>query len=202
MKKDLKKLEKLARFLAEIFMLKRNKREGWRLINVEPDSLADHLTIAAQIAYVLGEMEGLSGEKCAAIVLFHDNGEVRTIDQHKVSARYFDARQAELKAAKDQLQNLPTNIGKKIYQLIEQHEKRNTPEGIVARDADWLEVALQAKILVEHGYKFAQNWIDNVVKALETDSAQKILQEISTIDDFTNSWWQGLKKMTYKKLYK
>lgn len=164
--------------------------------------MADHLTIAAQIAFILGEMEGLAGEKCAAMVLFHDNGETRILDQHKVAARYININKAEKKALLDQLNFLPKEISKKISKLTDEFEKRNTPEGIVAKDADWLEVALQAKILTEQGYKFAQNWIDNVAKALETKSAKKILAKILKEKDFTNCWWQGLKKMTYKKLYK
>ena len=191
----------LIKFLSEIFILKRIKREGWRLINAQPDSVADHLTIAAQIAYILGEMEGLAGEKCASIVLFHDNGETRILDQHKVAARYLDSQKAERNALIDQLNLLPAEISQKIKKLTEEFEKRNTPEGAVAKDADWLEVALQAKILTEQGFKFAQNWISNVKKALETKSAKIILAEILKEKDFTNCWWQGLKKMTYKKLY-
>lgn len=59
---------------------------------------------------------------------------------------------------------------------------------------------MQAKILVEQGFVGAEDWINNVEKALETESAKKILAEIRGMKDFTNCWWQGLKKMTYKKL--
>lgn len=78
--------------------------------------------------------------------------------------------------------------------------ERNTKEGIIAKDADWLEQAIQAKVYMETGYKGAEDIINNVGAALETDSAKEILAEIRKNPDFLNSWWQGLKKMTYQKL--
>ena len=92
-------------------MLKRNRHEGFRLAGVEhPDSLADHITIAAQLAYIIGELEGLDGKTCATMVIFHDNGEVRTTDQHKVAARYIDKDEAEHQALIDQMDFLPPAI--------------------------------------------------------------------------------------------
>ena len=82
----------------------------------------------------------------------------------------------------------------------EKCENRNTKEGIVAKDADWLELAFQAKQYIDQGHLAAQNWIDNVEKALETDSAKELLKEMQKTN-FTD-WLIGLKKMTYKKLEK
>jgi len=202
---DIKKinLDDLAKFISEIYMLKRNKREGFRLSGVDnPDSLTDHVAIAAQLAYIIGELEGLEGNKCAAIVLFHDNGEARITDQHKVAARYIDNKEAEQQAIAEQLNLLPESIKNKIANLNKEFESRSTPEGIVAKDADWLESALQAKIYSEQGYQNLENWIDNVSKALETQTAKIILEEIKKTGNFTTKWWQGLKKMTYEKIYK
>lgn len=183
-------------------MLTRNKREGFRLSGVKiPRSIADHITVAAQLAYIIGELEGLNGEKCATMVLFHDNGETRIIDHHKVAARYMTTDQAEFKAFTEQMTQLPDEISKKIIKLQKEYETRSTPEGVVAKDADWLEAAIQAKIYNEQGYDTG-NWINNVSKALETKSAKLILNEIKKTDKFTTNWWQGLKKMTYKKLSK
>lgn len=191
----------IIKFLSEIYMLKRNKHEGFRLSGIDrPDSLADHITCAAQMAYIIGEMEGLDGSKCACMVLFHDNGEARIGDQHKVAARYIDAHEGEKKAFTEHMDFLPDAIKKKIISLYEEYETRSTPEGIVAKDADWVEVAIQAKIFSEQGYQNLESWIENVSAAVETKSAKDIMAEIKNMKNFTTCWWEGLKNLTYKKL--
>lgn len=195
------KLEKITKFLSEIQMLKRIEHEGFRLSGVlSIDSVAEHTALAAQIAYILGKLEGADAEKCAVMVLFHDNEETRIGDHHKIASRYLDTKQAEVTAEKEHYGNLPKIVGDELFEMQEELRERNTKEGIIAKDADWLEQAIQAKIYVETGYKGAEDIIDNVEKALETDSAKEILSEIKNNPDFLNFWYQGLKKMTHKKL--
>ena len=194
--------ENIVKFFSELGMLKKQKHVGFWLAGVaDPDSVAEHSFRTAQIAYILGHLEGVNPEKCALICLIHDNADARIGDQNKVNARYYKVKEAEEKAFKEQVENLPREIVDIFYQLFIEKEKRNTKEGVIAQDADWLEVAIQAKEYLEQGYKGCQNWIDNVEKALETKSAKEILKIVKNTD-MTNSWWQGLKKMTYKKLDK
>lgn len=194
--------KKIVNFIFEINQLKRQRRSGFQLIGIKnPDTVAEHALRAAQIGYILAVMEGdANPEKVATILIIHDNGEARVGDQNKVGAKYFSNKKAEHQAFTDQLQNLGNEIGKKWQKYFLEYENRNTKEGIIAKDADWLEVAFQAKEYFDLGHIFAQNWIDNVAKALETKSAKKIIKEMEKTK-FTD-WWQGLKKMTYKKLYK
>ncbi|MFA7253465.1 MAG: HD domain-containing protein [Patescibacteria group bacterium] len=195
--------EKLTKFFSEILMLKRVKHSGVAIAGVDnPDSVAEHSLAAAQIAYILGFLEGADPEKCAVICLFHDNNETRIGDHNKVSARYLETENAERKAEMEHFSLLPDELSQKILFLLNEKYNRNTKEGIIAQDADWLEVAIQAKVYVETGHKGCESWIKNVEEALETDSAKNILKEIIANPDFTNSWWQGLKKMTYEKLKK
>jgi len=190
----------LIKYFSDQTALKNMPRTGWRLAGVKfPESLAEHTCIAVQLAYIIGELEGLDGAKCAALLIFHDNGEIRINDQHKVAARYINAKNAEKIAFFEQTKNLPDKISKKIQKMFIEKEERTTPEGIVAQDADWLECAVQAKIYTEQGYNCI-GWINNIEKALETKSAKKILKLIKEEKKFTTIWWQGLKKMTYKKL--
>lgn len=181
--------------------LKRIKREGFRLAGIEnPDSIADHAALSAQIAYLLAKFEGADAARCALMNLFHDNEEARVGDHHKVSARYIDVKGAEINAEREHFSNLPDELARELFGLQEEKRKRNTKEGIIAQDADWLEVAIQAKIYSERGYRGSEDWIKNVGQLLETESAKKILTEIKKDPDFLNCWWQGLKKMTHKKL--
>ena len=182
-------------------MLKRMKHTGVRLAGVsDPDSLAGHICITAQIAYVLGKLEGADAQKCAVMALFHDNEEARIGDHHKVSSRYLDTKQAEIDAEKELFANLPD--GTELFEMQEEVRKRDTKEGIIVQDADWLEIAIQAKIYLELGHKGCSIWIDNVRKALETKSAKDLLAEIEKDPDFLNCWYPELKKMTYTKLEK
>lgn len=192
-------LKKIANFFFETGMLKRKKRSGVLLAGAEyPESIADHTTRAALIAYVLAYLEKADPEKSALICLIHDLPEARLGDQHKIASRYLSRKKSEEKAFEEQLENLPLEISQLWQKLYQEKEKRNTLEGIVAQDADWLEVAITARELICLGYKGMRNWIDNVRIALETNSAKELLKVIEKSD--INDWWQGLKKMTYQKL--
>ncbi|TSC75644.1 MAG: HD domain protein [Parcubacteria group bacterium Gr01-1014_31] len=183
------------KFLAEIYMLKRNTREGWHVAGVLPDSLADHVAITAQLAFLLGELEGLSGERCAAIALFHDNGEARIGDHHKIAKRYLDKTDGELAALTDQLRTLPKNLAEKIGELVQQHEHADTPEGRIAKDADTLEFALQAKIHAEAGNVQAARMFARQAKYFKTKAAKDIYDRVAAMDDFANCWnWKLFEK--------
>lgn len=182
-------------------MLKRQKHTGATLAGVEsPDSLADHTSRAAIIGFMLAHYEKVDPYRTSAMLLFHDMPECRTGDQHKVAARYIDSGQAEANALQEQIEVLPADLQKQIAQLYEQAEQRTSPEGIVAKDADWLEMAVTAREYVSRGYTGLEEWINNIRKALETETAKKWLELIATADP--NEWWRGLKKMTYTKLSK
>lgn len=189
-------------FIFEINQLKRQRHSGFQLAGIkDPDSVAEHVMRAAQIGYILAVMEGdANPEKVASIIMIHDNGEARVGDQHKVAARYFDNKKVEHQAFSEQLELLGNGLAKKWQKYFYEYENRNTKEGVIAQDADWLETAFQAKEYLDLGYKGIGNWIDNAEKALETNSAKQLIKEMKN-NEFTN-WWRGLKKMTYKKLYK
>ncbi|OIO07560.1 hypothetical protein CO115_02340 [Candidatus Falkowbacteria bacterium CG_4_9_14_3_um_filter_36_9] len=190
----------IVNFIFELNQLKRIRHSGWQLAGVKnSDTVAEHMLRAAQIGYILAIMEGdANPEKVVAMLIIHDNAEARTGDQNKVSARYYSNKEAEEKAFNEQLENIGESIEKKWIAYFKEYKDRNTKEGIIAKDADWLEQAFQAKEYVDLGYQSAQNWIDNVAKALETESAKRLIKEMKGIK-FTD-WWKDLKKMTYKKL--
>jgi len=187
-------------FIFELNQLKRLRHSGWQLAGIKnPDTVAEHSLRAAQIGYILAVMEGdANPNKVVTMLVIHDNAEARIGDRNKVSARYYSNGEAEEKAFNDQLDKLGEKIKQKWKKYYDEFEARNTKEGIIAKDADWLEQAFQAKEYIDLGYSSAQNWIDNVEKAVETESAKKIIAEMKKIK-FTD-WWSGLKKMTYKKL--
>jgi len=193
-------IKNIVNFIFELNQLKLLKHSGWKFAGVKnSDSVAEHTWRAAQIGYILAVMEGdANPETVVSIILIHDNPETRIGDQNKVSARYYSNNKAEANAFTDQLKNLGQEIEQKWQSYFKEFEQRKTKEGIIAKDADWLEQAFQAKEYLDQGYQAAEDWINNVSEAIETKSAKQLIQEMKRTK-FTD-WWQGLKKMTYKKL--
>lgn len=192
------KLENIVNFIFELAQLKRIKHEGWRIAGVtELDTVGEHSLRAAQIGYILAHMEGYENpnEVCTMLV-FHDIGECRIGDIHKVAIRYIEPN--EKKAVEEQVLHLD-KAGETIFNLWEQVEEKNTQAGIIAKDADYIEQAFTSKEYIEKGYSFAQAWIDNIEKALKTESAKKILQQLKISN--SNDWWQHMKDVPTKQLY-
>lgn len=182
-------LKKTVNFFFETSVLKRTQRSGFKNIGIKnPDSVAEHVFLTAQIAYVLGKMEKVNAEKAALIALFHDNGEARIGDANKIAKIYLETDKAEKKAFFDQIKDLPAM--EEIKKFYEEWEKKETLESIVVRDADLLELAIQAKSYLNSGNKLAEIWIKTVKEKVKTQSAKKIFEKIEkgNIDD----WWKEI----------
>ena len=186
-------MKPLADFLYEVGQLKRVQRSGWWLINVKnPENVAEHSQRAAVIGYFLAKMEKVDVYKVVLMCLFNDIHEARLNDLHKVGQRYINFKEAESKAHTEQFDSLG-EWGSELKELMSEFQQRGTVEANVARDADLLENAVQAREYIKIGYGDAQNWIDNIWKVVKTESAKKLLQEIEKTD--SNDWWRNLKKI-------
>lgn len=184
-------MKDLTNFIFELGHQKRIKHEGWRLAGVEqPDSVAEHSLRAAQIAFILAHQEGQDPYKACAMLTFHDIGEIRIGDVHKVANRYIVAD--ELRAVSEQTQPL-NELGNEIYNLFEEFETKKTKLSIIAKDADLLEQAFLAKEYVERGYESAHDWIVNVGNRLKTKTAIQLHKQLQI--QKSTDWWKGLKKL-------
>ncbi len=172
-------------------MLKRIKREGWRIAGVEmPESVSEHSLRAAQIGYVLAKMAGnADAHRVCSMLVFHDIGECRIGDLHKIAQRYVKAD--EERVVREQTEKLG-EAGKEIFALWKEVEEQSTKEGIIAKDADFLEVAITAKEYMELGYPSAKDWIENVGGKLRTPSAKELFSIL--LNSSSSGWWKGLKK--------
>jgi len=184
-------MTKITKLIFEWGMLRKIKHEGWRVAGIEhPESVAEHSLKAAQIGYVLAKMEKYpKPEEVCTMLVFHDIGECRIGDIHKVARRYVNAD--EERAVKEQLEGI--EFGKDIFNLWKAVDDENTTVGIIAKDADLLEQAFTAKEYIERGYEFAGDWIKNVGKRIKTKSAKELHEKLQKVH--SNEWWQGLKKL-------
>ncbi len=184
----------LIAFFHEVGQLKRQPRSGWQLLGIErPESVADHTCRAVFIAYALAKAEGVDAERAALIAAFHELPETRIGDLHKVAQKYFSEKRAvERRVLHDQLAALPSEIAQGFHDLLDGYEGDETPEQVVARDADYLEVLLQAKEYLLQGHTGAQNWIDNTKGCLKTATAKRWAAQI---EQGGAAWYEGLKRI-------
>lgn len=183
--------DKLISFIFELGQLRRIKHEGWRLAGIDnPESVAEHSLRAAQIAYILAQLENYPHpEEVCSMVVFHDIEECRIGDVHKVANRYISYNEAL--AVDDQTKNLG-EIGLAINKLWKQTEEKNSVPGVIAKDADLLEAAFTAREYKEKGVPLMDLWMKNYMKYLNTKSAKQILDELIKTDSVW--WWKDLKK--------
>jgi putative hydrolase of HD superfamily len=194
-------IKKVVNFFFELMVLKRIQRAGLRNVGIaQPDSVAEHVMLTAQIAYLLGKIEKVNAERSALIALFHDNGETRIGDVNFITKLYLEHDKAEEKSFLDQIKGLPGE--EEIKALYNEWREQKTKEAIVARDADILELVLQAKSHLDQGNKLLNLWIDYWENELKTSSAKEILKMIrrTSIDE----WWKEIPKVKeeIKKLKK
>lgn len=187
-------MENIAKFIYELGQLKRVKRSGnWIMGVKDPETVAEHAYRATIIGRILSELEGADINKVTTMMLLHDIPETRINDIHKVGARYIDFKSAEKAAMKDQLKRLPPKLAKEMEELFIELEERKTKESIVAKEADYLECAFQAKEYYEQGYKDGINWINNVERVLTTKSAKALMKQLKKTS--YNDWWKDLKNV-------
>jgi putative hydrolase of HD superfamily len=185
-------MKAVADFIFELGQLKREKRSGWWRANIkDPESVAEHSHRAAIVAYVLAKLENADAEKAATMCVLHDLPETRVGDASKIAQRYFSIDEA--KVVKEQVASLPKDIADSITMLMDDYHNQKSKESIIARDADLLEAAFQAKEYIEQGYASCQDWINNVKKLLTTKSAKELLSQMEKSN--STEWWQGLKNI-------
>lgn len=183
-------MKSLIILLFEMQHMKMVKHEGWKVAWVkDPDSIAEHSLCAAQIWYILAKLEWADPFKVTTILVWHDWPETRIWDLHRVWKYYIkNKKEIEKQIIWDQLQWI--DFAKDIQDLFEEYEEWTSLEWIIAKDADYLEQAFQAKIYTECGYKHTQRWIDNIRPVLKTSSAKEILEKLIEENFFEwSKWW-------------
>ncbi len=141
-------------------------------------NLASHSYRAAIIGALLAEAEGSDIGRVVVMLLFHENGEVRTGDPDMVAAKYgMKENDCERRAFKDQIRGLPEKFKNTIYSLFKEKSKHITVEAKVAADADILEHIFTAKEKYDSGEKGAKIWLEDRYD-FYTDSGREMFEEL------------------------
>jgi putative hydrolase of HD superfamily len=177
-------LDRIVEFLFEVGMLKRTPRSGWQFLGAGSESVAEHVFRAAMIAFVLARMEdSIDPDHVLRLALVHDLPEARTGDLNYVNQKYVTADEA--RAGDDMSADLP--FADELRNLLAEYRDEQTPESIVAHDADQLEMLLELKEHLDNGIPGADDWTPFVLRRLRTENAQRLAQRI--LDGDSASWW-------------
>lgn len=148
--------ERMLALLLEALTLKWMSRTGWEMRGVrDAESVADHsfgvvfVSLALVDALVAGGERGseppmLNLEKVLVMAALHDLAEVRLTDLPATAVCLLPGevkRQAEMKAVLDLLAPLPRSAAWQA--LWQEFEDESSPEGLLVRDADKLEMMVQ-----------------------------------------------------------
>jgi putative hydrolase of HD superfamily len=164
-------------FLYEIGLLKRYPRTGWLQLGVRtPESVADHSFRASVVASVIASLEGADPQRAAFLALWHDSQETRTTDLPHLAQRYVTATPNE-QVTEDQVRPLPPALASLIRGAVQEYEADETAEARCARDADKLEMLLQAREYEAQGHRDVQQWIESALSRLRTDAARLLAAE-------------------------
>ncbi|UOZ03379.1 HD family hydrolase [Amycolatopsis sp. WQ 127309] len=166
----------LAAFGYELGLLKRIRRTGWWHAGVrDPESVAEHSLRTAQIAALLAAEEGANPERAAFLALWHDTQETRTGDIPHTATKYMSKPEPRDITA-DQTAALPDTSRDLVRAAVDEFESRQTPEARCAKDADKLEMLLQAIEYQDIGVRRVAGWIDSAQKGLTTETARRVAE--------------------------
>lgn len=173
--------EAMASFGFELGLLKRIRRSGWWHAGVrDPESVAEHTMRAAQLAAIIAAEEGGDPTRAAFLALWHDSQETRIGDLPHTASTYLVKPEARQITA-DQTENLPERSRDAIRAAVDEYEGRQTLEALCAKDADKLEMLLQAVEYREAGVRRVDGWIESAQKDLKTPTARRIAEAAVTI---------------------
>ncbi len=165
-------------------LLKKIPRSGFQFLGTGNESVAEHCFVTTLIAYVMAQLQPhLDAEKLISLCLVHDLAESRTGDLNYFQKNYVTAD--EKKAVSHMTRCLP--FGNNLKALIEEFKHGNSPEALLARDADQLSLILELKNLSDLGKSHANKWLDHVFNRLTTDVGIQLAKAI--LDRQQDSWW-------------
>lgn len=166
----------LAAFGYELGVLKRIRRAGWWHAGVrDPESVAEHSMRVAQLAAIIAVEEGADPARASFLALWHDSQETRTGDLPHTVGDYLTKPEPRQITA-DQTERLPARSREMVRGAVDEYESRQTAEALCAKDADKLEMLLQAVEYRDVGVRRVDGWIDSARKGLTTQTGQRIAE--------------------------
>lgn len=189
------KLRRIAQFLFEVGTIRKLNRAHRQLLLTDDmsDNISAHSFRVVLIGFFLAKMEGVDPYKVLVMCLTHDLGESRTNDHNWLHKRY--TTEADPEVLQEQLETLPFQD---LFDMATEYLDRQTPEAIVAKDADILDQILLLREYAHQGNREAVRWLKgkrnpqpyHYTTYLKTESAKALGRAL--YDEDPSSWWQNL----------
>lgn len=177
-------MKRVVQSLFEVGILSKTPRSGYHLMGSGTQSVAEHVNRVTYIGYVLASLEeNVDILKVIKMCMFHDTAEGRVSDLNYVHQKYINPN--EEAALKDFAKDLP--FEEDILAAVQEYEERDSPEAIIAKDADNLEWILSLKEQIDTGNAKAGEWIGSAIQRLKSENAKKIAKEI--MNSSSDDWW-------------
>jgi putative hydrolases of HD superfamily len=177
-------MDSIANFLFEVGMLNKTPRSGFQFLGSGRESVAEHILRTIFVGYSLCKMDkSLDELRVLKMCLFHDLPEARTGDMNYVNKKYVEVD--EEKAVQELTAGL--FFGSDIKEIIDEFNRKETKEALIALDADQIALILQLKEYGDLGNKYADEWIEYARRRLSTKEAKELAGEIIKTD--SSNWW-------------
>ncbi len=180
------RMTRLADFLYEVGMLRKTPRTGYQFLGSGGENVAEHSFRTAVIGYVLAELAGADPMRTMSLCLFHDLHEARTGDFNYVNKLYnsCDGKRALADALAG------TGLEERILGKWDELESSETPEALLAHDADQIDLLLNLREEQSLGNRYAEKWIECALERLRTDAGRELAGAVSKTDH-TDWWFKG-----------
>lgn len=151
-------IQDVLKFARYVGRLKSTERSGWATnVNIEDaESVADHSFRCAVLAMCLGDLAEMDTDKLIRMLLFHDVQEALTGDYDSLAKERtgpLEVKKMERTAIKRLLSMLPGDLEKRYLLLWREFEDHKTPEAVLAKDIDRIEMVMQALEYEEAGFE-------------------------------------------------
>ncbi len=177
-------MDSIANFLFEVGMLNKTPRSGYQFLGSGKESVAEHIVRTIFVGYSLCKMDkSLDELRVLKMCLFHDLPEARTGDMNYVNKKYVEVD--EEKAVRELTEGL--FFGSDIKAVIDEFNRKETKEALIALDADQIALILQLKEYGDLGNKYSEEWIKYARRRLNTKEAKKLAGKIIKTD--SSNWW-------------
>jgi putative hydrolase of HD superfamily len=97
-----------------------------------------------------------------------------SVAEHSLRVAQLAAIIAAEQITADQTGKLPERSGEVIRAAVDEYESRQSPEALCAKDADKLEMLLQAVEYRDVGVHRVDGWIESARKGLRTETGRRI----------------------------
>ncbi len=177
-------MDSIANFLFEVGMLNKTPRSGYQFLGSGRESVAEHILRTIFVGYSLCKMDkSLDELRVLKMCLFHDLPEARTGDMNYVNKKYVEVD--EEKAVRELTEGL--FFGNDIKAVIDEFNRKETKEALIALDADQIALILQLKEYGDLGNKYSEEWIKYALQRLNTKEAKDLAGRIIKTD--SSNWW-------------